>query len=747
MTRPISLRMPHALADPAIDIDEDRFILRNVSVIQRGPALGHGFEVDDVMLKQVADGINAARGGRGVKSRLTHPGLTECGGKDGIEVTLGRVRDARVDGDRVRGDVHLGKYAAFSPQGDLRQYLLAIAREDPELVGLSIVFEPDQPVEKVVDEPRPESRQTDDGNHIVQFGRVKQMLAADFVGDPAANADGLVARLPALVRHGITPQLLSQWMAQAGHASGDDPHSHEPEPAPSSGGGGQSTHLLQERPIMGDDIINPKDTTPKINPETDANANAATLQSARQEAAELARSEERERVSEIRALATHTKLGDTWAAEMIVAGKSVGEAKDEALKALAKLREPTPGLGGPPSVTGGSDLNRESLADAISDAIFIKYGKQDELYKLDADGRLVRDQLGNPIRCQPHERSRQFHGMTMSEITRQFLTHVGVNTYAMGKQALAQKAFSRAVTLSHTTSDFPKILADTIGKRARTQYQLRPATWNIWASRSTAPDFKTISRPALGTMPVPPVVMEGAEYTYAKIGEEGETYTLGKYGQLFQISWEAIINDDLGVFRRADMIGNSFTALEDDLAYAQLTANAAMADGDALFHASHGNLASGSGNLGAPTVALLGNARSAMALQRGIKPDTNTLGAHLNLEARYILVPHELETVTAQLIASTVDPAKSNATPNPQFIRSLTLVSDGRLSANSTTAWYVVADKAQADTVEVCFLEGNEIPFVEEQDNFKVDGRTWKMRHTVAAKVLDYRGLFKNPGA
>ena len=67
----IRLDQPAALAAGGFTPDRDAGILRNVSIITAGPAMGHGFEIDGVMMKQLASGISAKA--KGVKSRLTHP--------------------------------------------------------------------------------------------------------------------------------------------------------------------------------------------------------------------------------------------------------------------------------------------------------------------------------------------------------------------------------------------------------------------------------------------------------------------------------------------------------------------------------------------------------------------------------------------------------------------------------------------------------------------------------------------------
>jgi hypothetical protein len=69
------------------------------------------------------------------------------------------------------------------------------------------------------------------------------------------------------------------------------------------------------------------------------------------------------------------------------------------------------------------------------------------------------------------------------------------------------------------------------------------------------------------------------------------------------------------------------------------------------------------------------------------------------------------------------------------------------LDASSATAWYVAADNAQVDTVEYCWLEGAAGPVIESEVGFDVDGLKLKAREDFAAKAIDFRGLFKNPGA
>ncbi len=57
------------------------------------------------------------------------------------------------------------------------------------------------------------------------------------------------------------------------------------------------------------------------------------------------------------------------------------------------------------------------------------------------------------------------------------------------------------------------------------------------------------------------------------------------------------------------------------------------------------------------------------------------------------------------------------------------------------------ADPSQIDVLEYAYLEGENGPVVESRIGFDVDGLEIKCRHDFAAKAIDFRGLYKNPGA
>jgi hypothetical protein len=170
-------------------------IIRGASIIAGGEALGHGMWIDDEMLDQIAD-QGQTNDKHGVKVRFTHPGLSS----DGMGKLTARAKDVkRVEG-AVTADLHIVKSAHNSPEGNLASYVMDLAESDPDMFGMSIVYEPDYKAERefendnqeVDDKGRSTFKSPDAGNvDNLPHARVYKLRAADVVDEPAANPDGL----------------------------------------------------------------------------------------------------------------------------------------------------------------------------------------------------------------------------------------------------------------------------------------------------------------------------------------------------------------------------------------------------------------------------------------------------------------------------------------------------------------------------------------------------------------------------
>lgn len=386
---------------------------------------------------------------------------------------------------------------------------------------------------------------------------------------------------------------------------------------------------------------------------------------------------------------------------------SVSAANAKLLVAMGKGR--TSFGGGVNIRTGGDDLNE--FKAAATDALLAREGIRVE---------------------KPHAAARDLSRMSIVGMAETFLKQRGTSTRNMSATAILN-----AVT--HSTGDFLALLSNVAGKALIAGYDAEPASHRIWTKEVEVPDFKTQTRVQLSEAPALLPVLQGDEYTHGTFGDAKEEYQLITAGRLFSITRQALINDDMSAFTRLPQaFGASATRREADEVYGILTTNGNMSDGTALFHADHSNLMAAA----ALSIASLGAARAAMRIQTGLNGQ-----ATLNLVPRYLVVPAALETVAEQLLASLVDPSKSNSTPNLDFVRGLTLVVDARLDADSTTAWYLAADSMQVDTIERAYLEGQRGVSYEERPGWEVDGMEIKARLDFASKAIDWRGLLMNPGA
>ena len=164
-----------------------------------------------------------------------------------------------------------------------------------------------------------------------------------------------------------------------------------------------------------------------------------------------------------------------------------------------------------------------------------------------------------------------------------------------------------------------------------------------------------------------------------------------------------------------------------------------MADGNPLFSAAHSNLSAvGS----AISIASLGAGREAMRLQTGLD------GNKLNVRPSWLVVPAALETVADQFVTQVTPDQAGNVNPFATGSRSaLSVAAEPRLDDNSSISWYLFSEVSAIDIFEMAFLTGEEGPVIDSMIDFDTDGLKMKVRHTVGVKAIDYRGVYKNPGA
>ena len=698
------MKIKQTLAARKIRIDRENGVIHDVSIISQGEAQGHGFSVDQTMLQQVAESINSKP--NGVPCRMSHPGRS---GEDPVWTTVGRVGvgGVKVADGRVIGDLKLAKYAASNPRGDLRKYILDIAEESPSDIGVSIVFDPAD-----FEFDRDAGR---------RYGRVEDVTAADLTGIPAANKRGLLSaqkgrNMDALLkRYLVTIGLDKNASDEEAQTFLDDLEGDRAEMA---------AVLAGDQPDDADDDI--------------------------VQAAQRVMRNERKRYRGLCGLAEKSHLDEDFVRKHYLAGRSIDDdvVREEALDGLAKEYAPLELDSRSGSrVRVGKDRNRESLSEAISDAICLRSGRR--LLETDRAGRPIRDGEGLKYR-KPHERAEQLRGRSLLDLGRVYLRSIGhPDVDFMGRAQLAKTLLDprKYAQLAQSTDDFPNIMANAVNKSLLVAYEEAPAVWPLFCKERTVADFKNIKTVGMGKFANLMERTEGGEITFVTISEqEAETYALSEYAGGFAVTRRAIINDDMSVLDRIpEEAANAGRRKEDILAVGILTSNPTLdVDSTALFHeADHGNLA-GSG--AAPSVSSLNDGRHAMRTQTATADTGDGNPVYLNIEPYAILGPAALEGTIRELVQSDAKPDTSNETKNI-WQGALEIGIHPMFDNSSESEWFLSADPRRAAALEMAFLESERRPQVESEVQFSTGDMRIKVTHCAAAAAVAYRGVYKNPGA
>ena len=160
-----------AFSTPAITftvshIDEEKGILYKVIVATAGKVKSYAEFIDSETLHQISALGNSKP--NGVKARFGHPNM--CSSAFGTYI--GRFKNFQVENLSVFADLHLDSVCKESPSGNLYDYIMRMARNNPDMFGASIAFVPAEP--EITDDEYPSTR-------------VLELLATDLVDDPAAT--------------------------------------------------------------------------------------------------------------------------------------------------------------------------------------------------------------------------------------------------------------------------------------------------------------------------------------------------------------------------------------------------------------------------------------------------------------------------------------------------------------------------------------------------------------------------------
>ncbi len=413
--------------------------------------------------------------------------------------------------------------------------------------------------------------------------------------------------------------------------------------------------------------------------------------------------------AEIRSIARIAGLDQSWIDGQIDGGADPDTARRAAFEALASRSAPAIRTEQVRVEMGGSHDEPSLRARQMGEALYARINPRHEL----------------------SEPARRYAYATPVEMAKELLTLRGESTMALSPASLVTRAL-------HTTSDFPIVLGDTVGRVLRDAYQAAPSGVRRLGRQTTARDFRAVNKIMLGEAPLLEKLNEHGEIKAGTMAEAREAYKVETWARKIGITWQVLVNDDLGAFADlARRMGQAAAETEARILVTLLEAGSGngptMSDGKTLFHADHGNKA---GTGAAISDATLSAARLALRTQKGIEDRT------IRVTPRNLLVPPALETTAEKWLAS-IAPATA-ADVNP-FSGSLSLVVEPRLS--SATRWYVTAEPGEIDGLEFAYLSGAEGPQVESRSGWDVDGVEIRVILDFGAGFIDHRGWFMNAGA
>ncbi len=319
-----------------------------------------------------------------------------------------------------------------------------------------------------------------------------------------------------------------------------------------------------------------------------------------------------------------------------------------------------------------------------------------------------------------------------------------------------------------TTSDFPLLFGDVLDRQVLASYKAVDPVWKLFTRMSTVKDFRNAYRFAItgGDQYLAEVGQKG-EYLASKRSEARYTIAAKKYGRQFDISWETLLNDDLGALRDTpERFARAAVRTEHRL----LTNLYA----DDLGTHGAGNLydITTAGEINAGVLPLtIANLETSVELMAAFL-DVN--GEPIMNRAKYLVVPPRLEMTGRQILtsatkmwlagATTIAAAPDVPYPMNNVIAEygLKLVVDPYLPVLGTSAnsWYLFADPRDIAALEFAHLKGHERPEIVMkasnkvsvgggaispfEGDFETDNVLYRVRLCAGVTRLDWRATFIN---
>lgn len=288
-------------------------------------------------------------------------------------------------------------------------------------------------------------------------------------------------------------------------------------------------------------------------------------------------------------------------------------------------------------------------------------------------------------------------------------------------------------------ADVSGIMSNVANKFLLDGFGTEEDAWRKIAAIRSVTDFKTRTSYRMTSAFEFDEVGPTGELKHGEIGEESYTNRAKTHGKMFAITREDLYNDDLGALTDLPRrIGRGGHRKLNKVFWSEFLDNATF------FSVGHNNYKAGTDTV----LSLVGlELAELMFLDQ-----TDADGGPLGVDPKILLVPNALKATGRRYMVSAKLGAENDEPEDNIYAGAFELVAsrylgNAAMAGSSTKAWYLLADPNDLATIEVCFLNGQQVPTVESADaDFNVLGIQFRGYFDFGVAKQDYRGGVKMKG-
>lgn len=322
------------------------------------------------------------------------------------------------------------------------------------------------------------------------------------------------------------------------------------------------------------------------------------------------------------------------------------------------------------------------------------------------------------------------------------LAKLALGSYTGAAGARYGELARQRASVGMSSANLPSIFLDATNIMVMDGYEMYAPTYRQIAGRADFKDFREHNFVSLSSLQTLRKVGENGEIKRGVVRDRKTGMTCSRYGLIYQIPFEAIVNDTLDVLAE---IPSEFvdiaTETESDIAWAPLLNNEVYADdGVDFFHADHANIGATTERPNGDTMA---EHQRLMLAQRAKGARAGEQGRRVRLAPRFMVTGTKLFGDAQKALDNGLF-AASLANVVPQALRDIYAppICEPRFDdVESGLMWLSVADPSRrCPPIKYGFLRGIEAPQLTSREGFEVSGLEIKCEHTFGAGLYDYRG-------